>query len=65
ARAAPAAMEPAERAAKAAYRQYRSLALEWSVAPSMERLLGEHWPPPFAEEVEAEILAEFEDAEEE
>ena len=55
----------AERAAKTAYRQYRSLALEWSVAPSMERLLGEHWPPPFAEEVEAEILAEFEDAEEE
>lgn len=55
----------AERAAKTAYRQYRSLALEWSVAPSMERLLGEHWPPPFADEVEAEMLARFEEAEEE
>ena len=55
----------ADRAAKAAYRQYRSLALEWSVAPAMERLLGEHWPPPFAEDVEAEMLAEFDDAAEE
>lgn len=51
----------AERAARDAYRQYRSLALEWSVSPSMERLLGEHWPPPFADEVEAELLAEFEE----
>ncbi len=55
----------AERAARTAYRQYRSLALEWSVAPSMERLLGQHWPPPFADEVEAELLAEFEEAQEE
>jgi SAM-dependent methyltransferase len=46
-----------DRAARTAYRQYRSLALGWSVAPSMERLLGENWPPAFAEEVEAEMLA--------
>ncbi len=50
----------AERAAKLAYRHYRSQALEWSVAPALERLLGEHWPPPFADEVEEEMLAAFE-----
>ena len=54
-----------EKAARLAYRQYRSLSLEWSVAPSLERLLGDHWPPPFADEVEAEMLAEFEAPEEE